>query len=119
VYDAIRSRPSDKPTILYQVDEGRSIRPSLAPEINAIVSEALRNSIRHAGASSVTVRGYVDFDNGTVEIRDNGRGFDPLGTDETCFGLIGMRERAERIGAQLELDSTVSGTSIVLKWGTP
>jgi two-component system, NarL family, nitrate/nitrite sensor histidine kinase NarX len=52
-----------------------------------------------------------------VEVRDDGRGFEPEGpaSDETHVGLRIMRERAQRIGATVQVDSVPgSGTCVVL-----
>jgi signal transduction histidine kinase len=117
VFGVIRSRPTLRPSILFQVDERRGARPSIAEEVNAIVTEALRNAINHAEASSVTVRGFVDFDTGAIEIRDNGRGFDLNDVAAARFGVVGMRERAQGVGANLQINSNSTGTAVSLTWG--
>ena len=70
-----------------------------------IVGEALTNVRRHADATVVRVRGGVDDDRLVLEVRDNGRGFDPGSVGDGRFGLAGMRERATQIGAELEIES--------------
>ena len=70
-----------------------------------IVGEALTNVRRHADATVVRVRGAVDDGRLVLEVRDNGRGFDPGSIGDTAYGLAGMRERAARIGAQIEIES--------------
>lgn len=113
---AIGSRTGDTPSILFQVDERQHARPSIATEVNAIVTEALRNAVEHSEASSVTVRGLVDFASGWIEVRDNGIGFASDGVADTRYGLIGMEERADSIGAKLSISSDANGTSVTLKW---
>jgi nitrate/nitrite-specific signal transduction histidine kinase len=50
-------------------------------------------------------------------IHDNGRGFDPTQTKANHFGLKIMHERAQEIGAEIEIDSTVGlGTDILMTW---
>ena len=79
-----------------------------------IVQEALQNVRRHAGAHHVRIstRGVDGADGEWVlEIIDDGRGFDPGVVREGAnrsFGLRFMRERAELIGARLELQSNPS-----------
>ena len=79
-----------------------------------IIQEALSNVIKHADASEVTL--LVRNENGDepkgiyIFISDDGKGFDPQlvsarGTDGNHFGLVGMNERAELIGAKLIVDS--------------
>lgn len=91
-------------------------RARLAGDVNAIVVEAVRNAVRHSNATTIGVFGVLDYDSGTVTIADDGRGFDPGSVPPGHFGLIGMRERAERIGAEIRLESSPDGTQITLTW---
>ncbi len=74
-----------------------------------ITQEALSNAAKHASASRVGVT--LSFMDGevTLDIRDDGRGFDPLTLPERSgtggFGLDGMRARAERIAGSLTVES--------------
>lgn len=76
-----------------------------------IVQEALQNIRRHAQAEHVRIVTRVDDDpdEWILEIHDDGRGFDPaqLNTQRgtRSFGLRFMRERANLIGARLDLES--------------
>lgn len=93
------------------VVEGRQrpVDPLVAVELGRIVDEALFNVCRHANASAVEI--VVRFGNRRlgVEIRDDGVGMPPevaaQGHKLGHFGLIGMRERAERIGCSFSIDS--------------
>lgn len=82
-----------------------------------IVQEALSNVRKHAGANRVdiTLRDREDF---TLAIRDDGAGFAPetlAGVGERHVGIHIMRERAQRIGATLDVQSAPgSGTTILL-----
>jgi signal transduction histidine kinase len=52
-------------------------------------------------------------------VRDNGRGFDPSTLPHDRLGLGIMRERAQTIGASLDIESTPGrGTQIAVGWGT-
>jgi signal transduction histidine kinase len=93
------------------------VRARLAPrteqEVWRIIQEALNNVVRHASASTVTVSLRIDTDGAVAEIVDDGRGFDPAAVDGEHYGLIGMRERAEAIGAQIALASRLgAGTTV-------
>lgn len=86
-----------------------------------IVQESLTNVMRHAEATSVTVRLGVEGDQVVVEVMDNGRGFDMRASAGAphSLGLIGMRERAAAIGAACEIVSAPGeGTTvrITLPW---
>ena len=98
----------------------------LAPHVEAalyrIVQEALQNTVKHAGASAVLVRlGPVDGGVRLV-VSDDGRGFDPDtvagAEDRHAYGLVGMRERAELIGASITLISR-PGTGTVVEVVVP
>ncbi len=74
-----------------------------------IAQEALSNTARHAGAARAGVTLSFMGDEVTLDIRDDGRGFDPLAlpprTGTGGFGLDGMRARAERIAGALSVES--------------
>ena len=109
--------PVSAPVIKVSVDERRPPRPAVAADLYAIAGEAIRNAARHSTSKTIMVTGLVDFDHGRLEIADRGVGFDPGGVPDGHFGLIGMRERAEKIGAELSVVSTPgSGTTIALQW---
>ena len=82
-----------------------------------IVQEALSNVRKHASASRVLVR-LVDRDGFTLTIQDDGDGFDPAklaGLGESHVGIDIMRERAQRIDADLVLHSVPgAGTTVTL-----
>jgi signal transduction histidine kinase len=111
----------DPPIPIRIVVEGRPRRvdPLVAAETRRIAGEALFNIARHARADSVDVAiTYGDRQLG-LQIRDDGVGIAPSvlaqGSKEGHFGLIGMRERAERIGAALSIDSGAGkGTDVML-----
>jgi len=103
--------------------ETRGDPQRLSPEreiaVFRIAQEALSNIGRHAGAEHIELR--VEFANGrfVLEIRDDGRGFTPPALSDLAaaghFGLLGMHERAQLIGAALDIRSNPgAGTTIVL-----
>jgi signal transduction histidine kinase len=75
-----------------------------------ISQEAVTNAIKHSKASSITILLEHDASHASLSIQDDGSGFDPSATassdPEPHFGLLGMRERAARIGATLEITSS-------------
>jgi two-component system sensor histidine kinase DegS len=86
-----------------------------------IAQEALQNVRKHAGAANVTVATALEDGTWVLEVRDDGRGFD-IGTvaarGRRNFGLQFMRERAELIGAQLDVRSRPEGGTVV-RLGVP
>jgi len=117
VVSRIAGDAPDGPTIDNRLQERRPPRPSIAGELTAIVAEALRNAINHANATSIVVHGSSDFDEGRVTVFDDGHGFERASVPDSRFGLIGMEERAERIGAALNISSTNRGTTVTVAWG--
>ncbi|MEP7362405.1 MAG: two-component regulator propeller domain-containing protein [Acidobacteriota bacterium] len=96
----------------------RPLHPVLRDDIYRIGREALVNAFRHSKAESIE----VEIDYGSREfrllVRDNGCGIEPgvlKSGREGHWGLPGMRERAENIGAQLNLwSSAAAGTEVIL-----
>jgi signal transduction histidine kinase len=79
--------------------------PRTEAELLRIVQEALNNVRRHADATRVRVRTERSGPISRVSVTDNGRGFDPSNVPDGRYGLRGMRERAELVGASLDIRS--------------
>jgi PAS domain S-box-containing protein len=71
-----------------------------------IAQEALHNIVKHARAASVQIKVECDSEWITLEVSDDGIGFDAQGDFPGHLGLRSMRERALRLGGTLEVDST-------------
>jgi signal transduction histidine kinase len=69
-------------------------------ELLRIAQECITNAMKHAQAQQVEVSLAFTPEGVTLAVADDGIGFDPDGHHEG-FGLLGMRERAQRIGARL------------------
>ncbi len=91
-----------------QVEGDLKFKPALEDALYHIAQEALNNALKHALASEVTVRLELLDDRWvSIEIEDNGRGFDPAtAAASDGMGLVTMRERAESFGGSLTIDST-------------
>jgi signal transduction histidine kinase len=73
-----------------------------------IGTEAMTNAVKHAAARKVEVRLAFDADEVRLEVCDDGKGFDASRSTTLAaghFGWLGIRERAERIGATLQIES--------------
>jgi two-component system sensor histidine kinase DegS len=76
-----------------------------------IVQEGLSNAVKHSGADLIELRLAFEEDVFRIGIRDNGKGFDPPKAAPGSLvaagqmGLVGMFERAELLGASLEISS--------------
>jgi signal transduction histidine kinase len=85
-------------------------------EVWRIGQEALVNIERHSGAAKVTVRWDVRDDVARLEIVDDGVGFDPGEVSGEHYGIVGMRERADAIGARLTVERLpVRGTRVAVE----
>jgi signal transduction histidine kinase len=69
-----------------------------------IVQEALSNAAGHGKAKRAVVEIHEDATTVHVSVRDDGCGFDP-DSDTNGFGILGMRERVELLGGELQIDS--------------
>jgi PAS domain S-box-containing protein len=81
-----------------------------------ITQEAMHNTVKHAQATEIRLTLECTTDEITLEIRDNGVGFDPAGSFPGHFGLKSMRERASQFGGMVEMESAVgAGTRITVR----
>ncbi|MGO9542229.1 MAG: sensor histidine kinase [Terriglobales bacterium] len=95
------------------------LEPTIRNDVYNIGREAVLNAFRHSRASNIEVELEYSAAQLRVLVRDNGCGIDPdvlhSGRDGH-WGLSGMRERAERIGARLKvLSGAASGTEVELR----
>jgi signal transduction histidine kinase len=88
----------------------------LMPEIEStayrLVQEALTNVAKHARAETVEVVVKESGDELSIEVRDDGRGFE-LGTRSDGFGLVGMRERVDLVGGEISIESKSGAGTLV------
>ena len=98
--------------------EQRPLHPSLRDEVYRIGREALRNAFCHSRAHHIEIELKYSAKQLLVLVRDDGTGIDPnilTSGREGHWGLSGMRERADRIGARFHVLSRASaGTEIEL-----
>jgi signal transduction histidine kinase/ligand-binding sensor domain-containing protein len=96
----------------------RPLRPLLRDEVYRIGREALTNAFRHSRANQIEVELKYAAGQLRLLVRDNGCGIDPniLRTSrDGHWGITGMRERADRIGARLQIfSSALAGTEVEL-----
>jgi signal transduction histidine kinase/ligand-binding sensor domain-containing protein len=91
---------------------------STAHELLMVVREALHNAIRHGQPTKVYVDIGFEKKEFRVQVRDDGRGFDTAMASSQPnghYGLVGIQERAKRIGGILVLNSRLgAGTELIL-----
>ncbi len=99
---------------------GRAVDFQRLPEgmelsLYRIIQEALNNSLKHSGADEVVVRLQAGEESMTIEIADNGRGFDANTTRRKSggFGILGLKERVKQLGGYLSIASSpMAGTTV-------
>jgi signal transduction histidine kinase/ligand-binding sensor domain-containing protein len=110
-----------QPPVFELIEEGekRALSSTAKNEVCRIALEILRNAYRHAHATRIEAEIRYDDRILRIRIRDNGKGIDSRVLTEGGiaghWGLRGMRERAERIGARLDFWSEAgAGTEVQL-----
>jgi PAS domain S-box-containing protein len=111
---AVEKRSGVETTLV--ADDLVDLPPAQEEALYAIAQEALNNALKHATATRVDVHLHVQADQISLEIKDNGKGFDPAAVNESGgLGLLSMRERAARIGGVITIASAPNaGTTITV-----
>jgi PAS domain S-box-containing protein len=97
---------------------GESFKGALPPEVGVellrVLTEALANVRRHSAARNVEVTLRNEGETLVAEVTDDGRGFDPM-VVRGGVGLVGMRERVEGLGGEIEVRSRPGeGTRVIV-----
>jgi signal transduction histidine kinase len=96
--------------------EAHALHPEVEVTILRVAQEALANVAKHASASRAWITLSYMGDVVTLDVRDDGAGFDPARTprnDTGGFGLIAMRQRVQRLAGQLEIESEPGAGTVV------
>jgi signal transduction histidine kinase/ligand-binding sensor domain-containing protein len=116
--EAARQWTAGSPVKVHVDVEGssRKLPEEMEQHLLRIAQEAVTNTVKHAHAKEVWIR--LNMDNGKLRMRvaDDGEGFEQTDAFSDVgghFGLLGMRERAERLGGDLQLRSELGeGTEV-------
>jgi signal transduction histidine kinase/ligand-binding sensor domain-containing protein len=120
IQDELAAEPRREPLDFRVISEGvcMPLNPGVRDEVYRIGREALLNAFRHSGAETIETELIYSNRFFRLLVRDDGCGIAPETLNdgrEGHWGIVGMRERAERIGARLRLWSTPGrGTEIEL-----
>jgi signal transduction histidine kinase len=108
-------------TVHYELpDAVPDLDPDSATAVYRVVQEALTNVMRHAGADAVQLACTISGTALTIEVEDDGAGFDPARVSRPRrtgegLGLLGMRERLALLGGRLVIDAAPGvGTRVVV-----
>jgi len=101
-------------TVLTQLCEEPDLPLKVKQELYRIAQEAMHNTVKHARARKVDLRLSQAAKAVILEVRDDGVGFDPLGSFPGHLGLHSMQERVSSLGGMLQIESAPGqGTSIL------
>jgi len=91
------------------------LAPDMEGELFRIAQEALNNALKHSRSQRIDVDLRIASGRVTLEVRDDGRGFDPQAPNVRSkrLGLTSMRERAEAMGGRLRVESTPGEGTVV------
>lgn len=106
---AIHALVDDLPLDVQMDCELPRLHASVEAGAYLIVSEAITNVLKHAGARHLTIEAGKDPDEIHIRITDDGQG----GADPTGGGIIGMTTRARSLGGELHVTSPVGGSTTV------
>ncbi len=82
-----------------------------------ICQEALANAAKHAQAKNVQVSVWTSDERALIEIRDDGKGFDPEKMTATIgHGLANMQTRARAVGGEVDVTSILNEGTTILAW---
>ncbi|HTS62635.1 MAG TPA: ATP-binding protein [Candidatus Acidoferrales bacterium] len=97
------------------VDPSLKLDPKLAAALYQIAQEAMENAVQHASCSSVEISVKSTRTGTVLEVRDNGRGFDPadVAGGRRGLGLLSMEHYAAEAGLELAISSTLEGGTTV------
>jgi signal transduction histidine kinase len=116
--DTVERRAGVRSTV--EVEGALLLPSSVEAELYRIAMEALNNSLKHAAATAVAVRILSHNGELTLEVEDNGRGFD---LDRAAagggIGLSSMRERVEHLGGSFTIEQPAGGTLIRVEIAVP
>lgn len=98
---------------LYVDADAESLSLPVKAQLFHIVQEALSNISKHAGAESVSIQLSKGVDRISLQIEDNGKGFDPEKVKRDSMGLRNIRKRAQSINAEIEIDSQAGKGSCI------
>jgi len=126
--DSLNEASNGRIRLELQLDtDGTRYDQDVEQQLFRIAQEACTNAARHGRPTEILITGSLHADMIDLQVHDNGTGFDfekqtiaDARHSDGHFGLPGMFERAELIGAEIEIDSALEkGTSVRVRWRAP
>lgn len=115
------SRRSNIPVHVTSNGGDLQLERSLATAVFRIFQEALTNVVRHAKATRIDVKLWLEHGNLRLDVADDGVGVPEIAPRNSSLGLLGMRERARRVGGECtirrrEPQGTIVALSVPLRF---
>jgi signal transduction histidine kinase len=112
---AVRKREHFQGAVRIDVDASVSFQTKVAVALYGIAEEAVENAAHHSGCSLIEIAVQSTDRGASMEIRDNGRGFDPADLQEMGrgLGLLSMEHHAAEAGLRLSITSSRQSGTIV------
>jgi signal transduction histidine kinase len=112
---SVRSRERFPGVLRVNVDPSVKVEPGLASAMYQIAQEAVENAVTHAGCSSIDISLKTARTGIVLEVRDNGRGFDPddIVGGHRGLGLLSMEHYAAQAGLELSIVSTRDNGTLI------
>jgi signal transduction histidine kinase len=114
-----RVRPRYAGSFRTNVDPSLKLEKPVAAALYQIAQEAVENAVQHSGCSNIEISVKSTRTGTILEIRDNGKGFDPgdIVTGRRGLGLLSMEHHAAEGGLELSVLSTLgAGTTVRAVW---
>lgn len=92
------------------------VSEAIEHQLFLLIQEGLANTVKHSSATSVTLTLHDREHIYWLQMMDNGKGFDPEAARTGSYGLMTMKERAEKLGGELEIRSRLgTGTWVEIR----
>ena len=114
-FDIVERRAGTDARVIYRGQEDLQLPGTVARELYYVAMEALNNTLKHAQATEVTVGIEIRNAGLSMEVWDNGCGFDPQ-TVSHGLGLHHLQERVERLGGRLQIASEPGAGTRIMVW---
>lgn len=124
LYELAEGSSRTGPAVTASLQDETSFDPAHRPPAEVelamfrIASEAVSNSVRHAGATTISIHGRISPVQVELVIADNGRGLPSRSAAGSGkhIGMSAMRRRAQAVDADLSIKSSNSGTEVHVEW---
>lgn len=108
-------RRRGKPIVKLEVEEPLDLPDPVASLVFRMVQEAITNTLKHANAKSLSIRAEQNDSEVVVHVEDDGVGY-TASAGQGGWGLLGLRERANKLNAKLAIrEGIAGGTSVELR----